>query len=141
MVGDLPGIVELDEVCFGLEAWSRVAWEGEFERLAEDRVILVADEGALAGYLVLLVPAVEVDVVELLRIAVAPGERRTGIGRQLMTAALARCAGRTVLLEVAAGNESAIGLYGGFGFDEISRRRGYYAGGEDAVIMRWRETA
>ncbi len=128
-------------MCFGLEAWSSVAWEGEFERLAEDRVILVADEGSPAGYLVLLVPPVQVDVVELLRIAVAPGERRTGIGRQLMTAALARCAGRTVLLEVAAGNESAIGLYGGFGFDEISRRRGYYAGGEDAVIMRWRETA
>lgn len=49
--------------------------------------------------------------------------------------------GRTVLLEVAAGNESAIALYGGYGFEQISRRRGYYAGGEDAVIMRWRETA
>lgn len=103
-------------------------------------MILVADEGAVAGYAVLLVPPVVVDVVELLRIAVAPEERRTGIGGQLMTAALARCAGRTVLLEVAAGNESAIGLYGGFGFGQISRRRGYYAGGEDAVIMRWRET-
>ena len=137
---DVPAIVELDEVCFGREAWSSAAWDGEFERLTEDRVILVADEGALAGYVVLLVPPVEVDVVELLRIAVAPDGRRTGIGGQLMTAALARCAGRTVLLEVAAGNEAAIGLYGGFGFEEISRRRGYYAGGEDAVIMRWRET-
>ena len=138
---DLPAIVELDAVCFGAEAWSATAWQGEFERVSEDRVILVADEGSLAGYVVLLVPPVAVDVVELLRIAVAPAERRTGIGGQLMTAALARCAGRTVLLEVAAGNDSAIGLYGGFGFDEISRRRGYYAGGEDAVIMRWRETA
>jgi ribosomal-protein-alanine N-acetyltransferase len=138
---DLPAIVELDAVCFGAEAWSATAWQGEFDRLADDRVILVADEGAVAGYVVLLVPPVAVDVVELLRIAVAPAERRTGIGGQLMTAALARCAGRTVLLEVAAGNDSAIGLYGGFGFEEISRRRGYYAGGEDAVIMRWRETA
>ncbi|MET7277550.1 GNAT family N-acetyltransferase [Kribbella sp. NPDC005582] len=141
VIEDLPAIVELDEVCFGAEAWSATAWQGEFDRLAEDRVILVADEGTVAGYVVLLVPPVEVDVVELLRIAVAPAERRTGIGGQLMKAALARCAGRTVLLEVAASNDSAIGLYGGFGFDEISRRRGYYAGGEDAVIMRWRETA
>lgn len=141
VIEDLPAIVELDEVCFGTEAWSATAWHGEFDRLAEDRVILVADEGTVAGYVVLLVPPVAVDVVELLRIAVAPAERRTGIGGQLMTAALARCAGRTVLLEVAASNDSAIGLYGGFGFDEISRRRGYYAGGEDAVIMRWRETA
>jgi ribosomal-protein-alanine N-acetyltransferase len=30
-------------------------------------------------------------------------------------------------------------LYRGFGFEEISRRRGYYADGEDAVIMRWQE--
>jgi [ribosomal protein S18]-alanine N-acetyltransferase len=136
---DLPALVALDEVCFGPTAWSTVAWATEFERRSEDRVILVADEGSVVGYVVLLVPPVELDVVELLRIAVTPAERRTGIGGQLMTAALARCAGRTVLLEVAAGNESAVLLYGGFGFEEISRRRGYYAGGEDAVIMRWRE--
>ncbi len=136
---DLPALVALDEVCFGAEAWSTVSWAAEFDRRSEDRVILVADEGAVVGYVVLLVPPVALDVVELLRIAVAPAGRRTGIGGQLMTAALATCSGRTVLLEVAAGNESAAGLYAGFGFEEISRRRGYYAGGEDAVIMRWRE--
>ena len=139
VAADQPALVALDEVCFGSSAWSTVAWATEFDRLAEDRVILVADEGSVVGYVVLLVPPVALDVVELLRIAVTPAERRTGIGGQLMTAALARCAGRTVLLEVAAGNESAVELYGGFGFEEISRRRGYYAGGEDAVIMRWRE--
>jgi ribosomal-protein-alanine N-acetyltransferase len=126
-------------LCFGSEAWSTVAWTTEFERLSEDRVILVADEGDVVGYVVLLVPPVSLDVVELLRIAVTPAERRTGIAGQLMTAALSKCAGRTVLLEVAAGNDAAVALYGAFGFEEISRRRGYYAGGEDAVIMRWRE--
>ena len=136
---DLPALVALDELSFGSSAWSTVAWTDEFDRLAEDRVILVADEGSVVGYVVLLLPPVALDVVEVLRIAVTPAERGTGIGGQLMTAALARCAGRTVLLEVAASNESAVGLYRGFGFDEISRRRGYYGGGEDAVIMRWRE--
>jgi ribosomal-protein-alanine N-acetyltransferase len=135
---DQPSLVALDELCFGPEAWSTVGWADEFERLSEDRVILVADEGAVVGYVVLLLPPVVEDVVEVLRIAVAPDERRTGIGGQLMTAALERCAGRTVLLEVALSNESARGLYAGFGFEEISRRRGYYGDGEDAVIMRWR---
>ncbi len=111
----------------------------EFARLGTDRVVLVADEGVAVGYAVLLVPPAVEDPVELLRIAVRPAERRTGIGGQLMTAALQRCTGRTVLLEVAAGNKSAEALYRGFGFDQISRRRGYYAGGEDAVIMRWQE--
>jgi [ribosomal protein S18]-alanine N-acetyltransferase len=138
-VDDLPGLVALDKVCFGSEAWSTVSWAAEFERLSEDRVILVADEGKIVGYVVLLVPPVSLDVVELLRVAVTPAERRTGIGGQLMTAALSKCSGRTVLLEVAAGNGSAMGLYDAFGFEEISRRRGYYPGGEDAVIMRWRE--
>jgi ribosomal-protein-alanine N-acetyltransferase len=136
---DLEDLVALDEVCFGSSAWAEPSWRAEFDRLADDRVVLVADEGAAVGYVVLLVPAAVVDPVDLLRIAVAPAERRTGIGGQLMAAALARCVGRTVLLEVAAGNESAATLYRGFGFEEISRRRGYYAGGEDAVIMRWQE--
>lgn len=109
--------------------------------MSEDRLILVADEGDIVGYVVLLVPPVSLDVVDLLRIAVAPEIRRTGVAGQLMTEALAKCAGRTVLLEVAAGNESAGALYRGFGFEEISRRRGYYAGGEDAVIMKWVEKA
>jgi len=136
---DLPELVALDEVSFGPEAWSAGAWGDEFERLSEDRMILVADEGAVVGYAVLLVPPVVEDVVEVLRVAVTPAERRTGIGGQLMTIALERCAGRTVLLEVASSNQSARGLYAAFGFEEISRRRGYYGGGEDAVIMRWRE--
>ncbi|NEA34137.1 GNAT family N-acetyltransferase [Streptomyces sp. SID13031] len=136
---DLDALVALDQVCFGDSAWSAESWGEEFARLADDRVVLVADEGVAVGYVVLLVPPDSEDPVDLLRIAVSPAERRTGIGGQLMTAALRHCAGRTVLLEVAAGNESAGALYSGFGFEEISRRRGYYAGGEDAVIMRRQE--
>jgi ribosomal-protein-alanine N-acetyltransferase len=138
---DLDALAALDEVCFGDSAWSASAWTGEFARLDDDRVILVADEGLPVGYVVLLVPPAVEDPVDLLRIAVSPAERRTGIGGQLMTATLQRCAGRTVLLEVAASNDGAGALYRGYGFEEISRRRGYYAGGEDAVIMQWQEKA
>ncbi|HEY0472771.1 MAG TPA: GNAT family N-acetyltransferase [Kribbella sp.] len=136
---DLEGLVTLDQACFGSSAWSQASWSSEFDRLADDRVVLVADEGSVVGYVVLLIPGVAGDPVDLLRIAVAPAVRRTRIGGRLMTAALTRCAGRTVLLEVAAGNKAAGELYRGFGFEEISRRRGYYADGEDAVIMRWQE--
>jgi ribosomal-protein-alanine N-acetyltransferase len=141
VASDLDALVALDKVCFGDSAWSPASWTEEFARLDTDRVVLVADEGTQVGYVVLLVPPVVEDPVDLLRIAVSPAERRTGIGGQLMTAALERCAGRTVLLEVAEGNENAGVLYRGYGFEEISRRRGYYAGGEDALIMQWQEKA
>jgi ribosomal-protein-alanine N-acetyltransferase len=36
---------------------------------------------------------------------------------------------------VAATNEPAIGLYMTLGFEPISRRRGYYADGTDALVM------
>lgn len=136
---DLPAVVALDDVCFGGDAWSPASWADEFNRLATNRVVLVADEGAVVGYVVLLMPRALEDPVDLLRIAVTPAERRTGIARQLMTAALALCVGRTVLLEVAAGNEPAGELYRRFGFEEISRRAEYYPGGEDAIIMQWLE--
>jgi len=134
---DLQAVLELDQVCFGSEAWSPASWADEFGRIGQDRVVLVADDGAVVGYVVLLVPPVAEDPVDLLRIAVTPAERRTGIGGQLLTAALASAAGRTMLLEVAEGNKSASALYAGAGFVEISRRHGYYPGGEAAMIMQW----
>jgi ribosomal-protein-alanine acetyltransferase len=127
-------VVALDAACFPKDAWSSDSWSDEFSRA--DREILVADEGELAGYAVLLVPPVAEDPVDLLRIAVDPAYRRTGLGRRLLAAALDEHPTRTVLLEVAAGNEAAIGLYAGFGFRELNRRRGYYTGGEDAVVMQ-----
>lgn len=136
-LADLQAVVELDQGCFASQAWSPASWADEFGRIGQDRVVLVADEGAVVGYAVLLVPPLAEDPVELLRIAVTPAERRTGIGGQLLTAALASAAGRTMLLEVAEGNKNASALYAVAGFVEISRRRGYYPGGEDALIMQW----
>jgi ribosomal-protein-alanine N-acetyltransferase len=136
-LADLQAVLELDQVCFGAEAWSPASWADEFGRIGQDRLILVADEGAVVGYAVLLVPPVAEDPVELLRIAVTPVERRTGMGGQLLIAALASAAGRTMMLEVAEGNKNAAALYAGAGFVEISRRHGYYPGGEDALIMQW----
>jgi ribosomal-protein-alanine N-acetyltransferase len=134
---DLEAVVALDQVCFGPASWSASTWAGEFAR--DDRVLLVADEGGVVGYVVLIVPPDPRDPVDLTRIAVTPAERRTGIGSQLATAALGAVRDRNVLLEVAESNEHARRLYRGQGFREISRRRGYYqrpSGSEDAVIMQ-----
>ena len=98
-------------------------------------MVLVADEGAVVGYVVLLVTAGAEDPVDLLRIAVAPAERRTGIGGQLLTRRpWTPCAGRTVLLEVAEGNKyAATRCTPGLGFVRDQPAARVLPGGEDAV--------
>jgi [ribosomal protein S18]-alanine N-acetyltransferase len=131
---DAVRVASLDRDCFGPEAWSPASWQDEFGRIGVDRVVLVADSGRLAGYLVLIVPPE--GPVDLTRIGVHPAVRRTGVGGALMAAALEAVAGRPVMLEVAESNEVAMELYRRFGFAEISRRPGYYPGRVDAVVMR-----
>ncbi|HZO66955.1 MAG TPA: N-acetyltransferase [Kribbellaceae bacterium] len=131
---DAEAVSVLDSDCFGPSAWSRASWADEFAR--HDRRILVCADPEVAGYVVLIVPEDPRDPVDLARIAVASGTRRTGLGAALLSAALDEVRGRTVLLEVAEGNEAAIALYRRAGFGEISRRTRYY-GDEDALIMRW----
>ncbi len=82
------------------------------------------------------------DEAELLTLAVAPDERRRGIGACLLARFLvaARDHGASrVFLEVAADNEAALALYRRHGFFETGRRRGYYRDSPpdavDAIVM------
>jgi len=91
--------------------------------------------GALAGYGVLMMT---VDEAELLDITVVPECQRRGLGGALLDRLfdVARSHGATrMLLEVRPGNESGLALYRRFGFAEIGRRRAYYHGKEDAIVM------
>lgn len=79
---------------------------------------------------------------ELLTLAVAPEARRQGLGRRLLRAFLAEAAARdcrTVFLEVAVDNHTALALYRAAGFADAGRRRGYYAGAGghrvDALVL------
>lgn len=73
---------------------------------------------------------------EVLRVGVDPAWRRRGLGRALVEALLRGCAAEEVFLEVRASNTPAIALYAALGFSPVGRRRGYYANGEDAVVLR-----
>ena len=73
---------------------------------------------------------------EILALAVLPEARRCGLGRALLDCVLARTGGSPVFLEVAADNAAAMALYLAAGFAECGRRRDYYAGGRDALVLR-----
>jgi ribosomal-protein-alanine N-acetyltransferase len=77
---------------------------------------------------------------ELLNIAVDPGLRRSGLGRELLAGAVAWAEARgagEMFLEVRASNAGAIALYERYGFRAVGRRSDYYQHPvEDAVLYR-----
>jgi len=80
------------------------------------------------------------DEAEILTIAVDPGERRRGVGRDLLAEHLrqATLAGaRALFLEVEAENAAAIALYHRFGFVQVGSRAAYYrrADGKPATAL------
>jgi [ribosomal protein S18]-alanine N-acetyltransferase len=77
---------------------------------------------------------------ELENIAIAPQERRKGLGKYLLEALLAaarRSNSVGVFLEVRESNTAARSFYQKAGFEQTGRRRSYYANPvEDAVLYR-----
>jgi ribosomal-protein-alanine N-acetyltransferase len=87
----------------------------------------------------LLLARMAADEAEILALAVAPPVRRQGRASALLAAGAgqARAAGaRAIYLEVAADNAAARALYALADFVEVGRRRRYYAGGSDALVLR-----
>ena len=69
--------------------------------------------------------------VELLLIAVHPGQRGNGMGRALINTACLDAVRRSaseIFLEVRENNQAALSLYRQAGFLEVGRRPNYYAG-------------
>ncbi len=134
VAADRDALAVLERECFGADAWSASVVEAEL--VHPDRVVLVHDDGGVVVAWVDL--GVVADVADLHRVAVSPERRRGGLAAALLDAGLDEVATRgaeRVLLEVAADNDAAVALYEAHGFAPIARRRGYYAGGRDAVVM------
>lgn len=108
------------------EAWTRGQCLGVLA-MPGVRLTLAYAEDRPAGFA--MVRQV-MDEVELLLIAVAPAQRRRGVGEGLLRAVIDDARGvsaHRIHLEVRAGNDAA-GLYRAAGFARVGERRGYYRG-------------
>ena len=90
----------------------------------------------ICGYIgILMVP----DEGDITKVSVSGNMRNMGIGDMLIKELVKRAYGRgirNVYLEVSEKNDSALHLYRKNGFEEIGRRKNYYASlGEDALNM------
>lgn len=136
---DLSAVLKIQDACKGIASWRAI----DYEHLAADPrgIFLVAElmEGnraELPGFLA----SYRIDTeAELWNIAVAPENRRRGIGRALLQDAcrmLSAAGARRLFLEVRESNLAALELYRFIGFTQLSRRRDYYQDPrEDALIM------
>lgn len=100
-------------------------------------VVLLAEregDGAALGY---LIGQVVTDEAEVHSLAVAASARRHGLGRRLLAAFEGLAAGlgaASVVLEVAADDPAARGLYDAAGYRVVARRPGYYRIGRPAPV-------
>jgi ribosomal-protein-alanine N-acetyltransferase len=137
---DIETLLPLERELFGPSAWSAETFWSELAH-PQTRWYVVAvsaaDPDRVLGYAGLLVPGPEADVQT---IAVAPQAQGQGLGRILLDALIAAAESRSatsLLLEVRANNEPAIGLYTRRGFERIAVRRRYYQPEDvDAWVMR-----
>jgi ribosomal protein S18 acetylase RimI-like enzyme len=131
-LADLPALTALEQELFGIDAWGEELVRQEIE--GPGRRFLVAED--LSGYAVTMTAG---DIVDLLRIAVRPESRRTGVASALLDAALADTEGASrMLLEVSVRNAEALGFYVARQFSVIDVRPHYYRDGSEALVMcRW----
>jgi len=135
---DLAEIARLEVEIFGANAWSEDAVLAEHSTaVGSTRHLMVSTHsGVVVGYAALMCAG---EAADILRIAVLPEHRRQGRATALLGALVdgARARGcRRALLEVAADNSEALEFYSVHGFEEINRRRRYYSGGSDALVLR-----
>ena len=130
---DLADILSIEKNVFK-HPWSKeqLSWELKSQPAAENYVMLA--RGNMIGY---LFSHVVDDDVQILNIAIDIPFQHKGYGEQLLSYFLDQFnTDISIHLEVRKSNFPAINLYLKFGFHETGTRKGYYADGEDAIIMR-----
>ena len=130
----LDAVEALERVCFS-KPWPKSMLEDELYNPNVSLVVAEGEDGSVLGYGEI---GVVLDEGCLEKIAVDPDYRRQGVAEAILSAFLrfgqAHLAFLT--LEVRASNAPAIALYEKLGFEQVGRRKNYYADlHEDALLL------
>ena len=139
---DIDRIIDIERSWHHLSHWSVDSY---YRLINEDSFtssfIAEIDEptgSKIVGFVIFHITA---DVSEIYNIAVEASHARSGIGRQLMSAAIEASIqkrARKVMLEVRKSNTPAINFYFGFRFRIAGERKNYYSNPlEDAYVMEF----
>jgi [ribosomal protein S18]-alanine N-acetyltransferase len=136
---DIDTVLEIHRVSFSTP-WSREMLAGELRNaeICHFYVARGAGEEVLAFCSCWLIQ----DELHINSLAVTPGYRGQGLGRNLMAFVLeasARRGARRATLEVRRSNEAAQRLYRGLGFVLAGRRPNYYSDPQEEALVYWRD--
>jgi len=123
---DLDEILQIEAQAFPKSSYTREMFLHYCHVFSE--TFLVLEEGEVVGYIIFKPDG------HVISLAVAPADRRKGIGTRLMKACESRCASDRLVVEVRKGNIWARKFYEKLGFRLKSKIRLYY-GTEDAYVM------
>lgn len=128
---DLEEVLAIERGSF-TDPFSRGLFESELAQ--EKATLLVAlDGGKIVGYIDYWFVLGELHVINL---AIHPDARRRGVATRLMDEKIRRSTKATVIfLEVRESSGGARQFYEKSGFVASGKRKGYYAGREDAILM------
>jgi ribosomal-protein-alanine N-acetyltransferase len=131
---DLDELYAVECACFP-SPWKRYVLQNDLEDLGGVVYLKAVIGGGIAGYGVLSRNETE---SYLQNLAVLPDFRRMGVALQLMIGfdgISAEWGCRKMRLEVRSSNRPARDFYAKMGFAYVSRSKGYYSDGEDALIL------
>jgi len=129
----LDEVVAIEALSFEAP-WPRAAFERELS-LAHAHPLVCLAHGQVVGY---VCPWLISDEVQILRLAVAPSQRRRGAAATLLRAVMDQAydaGAHWLYLEVEEGNHPAESLYQGMGFTIDAVRPDYYGRGRHALVM------
>lgn len=131
----IPAILAIEKQSNGAP-WSERSFRNELDH--PYGIFRVAMEGTdVVGYAGAWLP---IDEAHITTVAVAPEQRRRGIGRKLIIEILTLAKEKGMLcstLEVRAGNDAARELYASLGYVVSARRKGYYPDNQEDALVMW----
>lgn len=130
----VPDAAAIERECFS-HPWSEDMLAEELYNDNASYILAMADDGTVLGYAGL---SVVLDEGCIEKVAVKGQYRRMGVADALVDAFVRFGAAHLafITLEVRASNDPAIRLYMKHGFEQVGRRKNYYADiHEDAILM------
>jgi ribosomal-protein-alanine N-acetyltransferase len=131
---DWGAVMALEKLCFGRDAWSALDVAAALTLPDTVRLKAVIDD-ELIGLVVGDIRRRD-QVGWIATIAVHPTHRRRGLGRRLLRACEQAMAMPRNKLTLRISNKAAFNLYLQEGYEQVQYWRGYYASGEDAIVMQ-----